>query len=238
MMKSNICCVLTLLCLSAAGQSLSDTSFVKIASQNTARIYHDFISVHSGLINGSEYAEPRYNEDQFPFYQQVDWLPGEVTYNNEHYSEVSLMYDLSTDNLVAENPVNGQEIQLVKSRVASFSLNDDQFIQVRRQDLAGLPQEGFYQVLYDGKSTVLVRHVKAFEEKIENNQVVFYYVDKKRIYVRTGDSYVRVAKKGDILKMFGDNKDEVRGYMRKNRIKVSRRDPRSFSTLVAYYDTL
>jgi hypothetical protein len=239
MIKPTLCCVLTVCCLSMVySQSVTDTSFVRIAARKTADIYKNFISVHSGLINGSEYAEPPLNENQFPYYQQVDWLTGGVYYNNEYYSEVSMMYDLSTDNLVAENPVNGQEIQLVKSRVSSFTLNGDQFVHMRKQQLTGLPQEGFYQVLHDGKSSVLVRHIKIFEEKIENSQIVFYYLDRKRTYVRTGDLYVRVSKKGDLLKLFGDKKDEVRGYMRKNKLRISRKDPHSFSTLVAYYDTL
>lgn len=239
MIKPIACCVLSAFCfLSAQSQSVADTSFLRIAAQNTVKLYEGFISVHSGLINGSEYAEPPFNDEQHPFYRQVDWLSGEVNYNNERYSDVSMMYDLSGDNVIAENPVNGQEIQLVKPRVSSFTLNGDQFVNIRAQHLAGLPQEGFYQVLYDAKSAVLVKHLKIFEEKIEDRQVVFYYKEKKRIYVRTGDSYVKVSRKGDLLKLFGEKKDEVRSYVRKNKIKVSRHNLPSFSALVAYYDTL
>lgn len=239
MMKFFSSCVLMVLLFSAAqGQSVSDTSFVKVAARNTARIYNEFITVHSGLINGSEYAEPPYNDSQFPFYQQLDWLSGSVVYNDELYTGVSLMYDVSSDNLVAENPNNGQEIQLVKAKVSSFTIDGDEFVNMRLQQLAGLPQEGFYQILYDGKSTVLVKHVKAFEEKIENSQLVYYYVEKKRFYVQAGENYVRVSRKGDILKLFRDRKDEVRNYMRKNKIKVSKHNPSSFALLAEYYDTL
>ncbi len=239
MIKPIACCVLTaLFFFSAQCQSVTDTSFVRIAAKNTAKIYEDFISVHSGLINGSEYVEPPYNDEQFPFYQALDWLPGEVIYNNEYYSGVSMMYDLSSDNIIAENPNNGQEIQLVKARVSSFTLNGDQFVNIRSQQLAGLPQEGFYHVLYDARSVVLVKYVKPFEEKIEDRRLVFYYKERKRIYLRTGDSYVRVSRKSDLLKQFGENKDEVRSYMRKNKIRVSRHDPSSFAALAAYYDTL
>lgn len=239
MIKPIACCVLSSFCFFAAqSQSVTDTSFVRIAAQNTAAIYEDFISIHSGLINGSEYSEPPLNDERFPFYKQVDWMSGEVTYNNERYTDVSMMYDLLSDNLIAENPVNGQEIQLVKARVSAFTLDGDRFVNIRSQHLAGLPEEGFYQLLYDGKSTVMVKHLKIFEEKIEDRLVVFYYKEKRRIYVRIGDSYVKVSRKGDLLKLFGEKKDEVRSYMRKNKVKISRQNPSSFSALVAYYDTL
>jgi hypothetical protein len=239
MLKQVICCGILLSGVSTAfAQSVSDTTFVSVAAQNTVKIYEDFISIHSGLINGSEYSQPRFNDTQFPFYLQVDWLPGEVTYNDERYRDVSLLYDLAGDNVIVENPVNGQEIQLVKARVSSFTINGDRFVHIRKHQLAGLPQEGFYQMLYSGKSGVLVRHFKIFEEKIENREITFYYRERKRIYARIGDAFVRVNRRGDLLKLVGDKKDEVRSYIRKNKIKVSSKNPGSFSDVVEYFDTL
>ncbi len=231
-------CVLAISPLLFAEAQSADSLILQAAFRNTSKLYEDFITPNSGIINGSEYREPRSREEQHAYFGENDWAIGDVKYNGQWYRKASLMYNVESDELIVENPVNGQEIQLVKIKIAEFNLLDRRFLQFREQDLAGLPEPGFYEVAHNGPSRVLIRYEKVYEEKIENSALVLYYTPKIRFYIKSGDSFVRVVRKRDVLKVFSDKKSELRAFIRSKNLKISKHNPRAYGAVAAHYDTL
>lgn len=229
-------CALVLLPMLVEAQS--DSLIAQTAFRNTNKLYDDFITPHSGLINGSEYREPKMREGQYPYFGMYDWTVGDVKYNGQWYKDANLLYSIATDELIVENPVNGQEIQLIKAKVAEFRMYDRTFRLYSQEELAGLPEPGFYEVAHDGPSRVLIRHHKLYEEKIENSALVLYYTPKIRFYIRKGDSYVRVLRKSEVLKLFSDKKSELRTFIRSKKLKISKHSPSAYAAVAAYYDSL
>ena len=220
-------------------QALPDTSFVALASANAVKSYHEFIRGQSGLYTGSEYRyEDRTNEDH-PFYRVLDWIPGTINYEGEMYEGISFLYDLTADILVTEHFYNGDEIVLVKSKIKSFTLDRDVFVHMNGKDMpAGLPEPGFYQVQYDGKSRVLARHEKAMVDKIENTRVERYFDYKVRYYLLKDGLYRKINGRKDLLKLFDDQRPALRAYASKEKFRISKSNPSSYARIAAYYDSL
>jgi hypothetical protein len=224
---------------SISAQSVNDTAFLDSASSNAVKLYNNYIKGQSSLYTGSEYNQTEGTNDQHPFYKDADWQSGSVHYNEEYYENVSLLYDIFFDVIVTENFSNGNEMVLVKAKIKNFSIGDDYFIHLPKNTLPeGLSTPGFYQVLHDGPSKVIVHHLKNYEERIESSKVEKYFTYKRRIYIFKDNAFHRVSKKAELFRLFKDKRSQLRTYAQSEKIKVTRKNPISFGLIASYYDSL
>lgn len=223
---------------SGYAQTDSDTSFVITASENAVKRYEKFIKGQSGLYNGSEYRTVRRSNEEHPFFFQDDWQWGSVDYNGQHYEQVPILYDIFTDELVTEHYHNAQEIVMVKSKVTAFHMAGADFINIQDPLPSGLPVTGFYEVVYNGPSMILTRHQKRLEEKIEQTELLVFYTFRIRHYLLKDETWYRISSKRELMKLFGDQKQEIRTYIKKNGLKLSKTNPEAYGKVAAYYDTL
>jgi hypothetical protein len=220
-------------------QSQGDSLFVARAASNAVQLYERDIRGQSSLYTGSEYGQPEQTHEQHPFFLSEDWQNGSVTYYGEEYLNVGILYDITSDILVIEHYYNGDEMVLVKEKVSSFTLGDREFIHHPAASLpAGLPVAGFYEVMYDGETKVMARFEKQREERIESHEVLIEYTPRSRFFVLKQGEYHRVFRRGDLLKLLADKKQEVRSYINKEKIRVSKKNPGSFAQVVSFYDSL
>jgi hypothetical protein len=219
-------------------QTVPDTSFVTIAARNGMKTYERYVQGQTGLYVGSEYLQPPSDNVHHPFYVRNEWQWGDVEYNGELYENVPLLYDLSTDDLVTEQFYNGDEMVLVKAKVGRFSIEDHNFTNITAEQANMNVPLGFYRINYDGPTRIISHHIKTYGEKIENNQVKHYYTPKSRYYILKDGKYEKVATKADILKVLQDKKSELRAYIRKKKIEISKTSTAAIAELAKFYDTL
>jgi hypothetical protein len=220
-------------------QAIADTAFVTASSANAVKKYSDFIQGQTGLYIGSQYKTDNRTNEEHPFYIDIDWFQGNVNYNGEFYDNGSFIYDLTSDNLITEHLYNGEEIVLVKTKVERFMIAGNEFVHLNGSGLLpGLPDAGFYHVLYDGPTRVVGRYTKLMEEKIESNKIERYFTMRSRYYILKDGVYHKIAKRNEVLKLFEDRKQAVRSYLAENKIRVSKSNPSSFALAAAYYDSL
>jgi GH15 family glucan-1,4-alpha-glucosidase len=168
-----------------------------------------------------------------------DWQQGDVEYKGQHYEDLALLYDITTDKLVSEL-FNGQPFVLVKEHLKRFSIGGRNFIKVQTDSIYNdLPAQGFYEEVYGGNTQVLVRHVKVKEERIENAVLQIYFSPKSRHYILHGGHYERVTNKSSVLKVLKDHKAEVRSFIKKEKLKFSSATlSQALASVASYYDTL
>jgi hypothetical protein len=220
-------------------QAVRDTSFVTTASANAVQKYRDFIQGQSGLYSGTEYRTPKRTNEEHPFYRDIDWQEGNVFYNGEYYDDITLLYDITSDNIIIEHFYNGQEVSLIKAKVERFKIGPDRFVHLNGASLLpGLPDAGFYHVVYDGPSRVLARHVKAIEEKIDNSTVEIHFPEKSRFFVLKDGVYHKVSRRTEFLKLFPDKKSDLKSFASSQQIKVTKANPLPLARLAQYYDSL
>jgi hypothetical protein len=59
-----------------------------------------------------------------------------------------------------------------------------------------------------------------------------------RIYLLKEGKINQITGKKGLLKLLQDEKNQVKGYMKKNRLKVTKKEPASFVPVIRYYDSL
>jgi hypothetical protein len=238
MCKSITALSLFLYSLPLCAQSV-DTTFVRTAADNAAKLYEQQILGQSALYNGKEYKEPEQTNDQHPFFGSDDWVYGSVNYHSQTFNQVPLLYDITSDALVTENFYNAEEIVLVKERLEGFTINGHTFIKINNKTTGGmLPASGFYELIHDGPTQVIARWQKTIRERIVGQEIEIDFDARTRFYVFKNGKYFIVRNKGALLKILGDEKAALRQYIKKNNLQFRQSPDVMLKQLVAYYDTL
>jgi len=231
-------CFVGLLCcaIQCVGQQLpADTIFLTSAKTNQVKLYTDYIVGQTRLNNGSEHRDYLARNDEHPYFGVDDWQYGSIVYDEESYENVPMFYDLSRDKVITEHSINGSKLELISEKIARFSLAGHTFQRLKR-DPSRMISEGFYDVLYDGKTKVFVRREKALQQKVESNDIIFNFQQKNRVYVLKDSVYHPVRKKSSLLDVFGDKKQEVRAFLNKRGTKYKADRENAIARVAEFYD--
>jgi hypothetical protein len=162
--------------VSGVAQS-ADTLFLEKAKTNTIRLYSKNPFAYANLVNGREYEEYRPVQDEHPYFFR-EWVEGKIECSGALFEDVSMLYDLSTDEVVIEE-ASGRKLTLTSSKVGFFELKGHRFEYFRTSGF----QEGFYEVLYSGTIKLLSRRNKSRQEKLTSNTKTIVFEEKVRYYL-------------------------------------------------------
>jgi hypothetical protein len=190
------------------------------------------------LYNGRAWRNLYYKikGDQFLF--STEFLTGSVTVEGKTFNNLLLKYDIFNDELLAITD-HGIILQLNKEMIDLFTMKyQDQIFNFKKLDADSLNSlSGYVNVLYDGGTSLYVKYRKEILLlAIENKYDIFNQIN--RIFVEKNGKIFKVDSKGELLKLLGDQKHQVRNFIRSNKIRISRKNPDSFKPVIEYYDKL
>jgi hypothetical protein len=224
----------------ASAQFADDTTFLNAAIQNTIGVYQKELKSQAKLYNGSKYPM-NYEaiEGEHPFFSSDDWITGDVFYDGELFTEVPLMYDIVTSNLITEHFPTGHAIQLVWGKLKHFTIDGHYFEKIENQSVGGsLPRTDFYDILYGGETKVAAIHQKITRVRIEGLEVQTSYPAKTRYYIFKNGVFFHVQSKASVLKVLKDEKQALKKFLNGNRIIFGIDREASLKSMAEHYDTL
>jgi hypothetical protein len=213
-----------------------DTAFLAVSKANIVSLYAASIQQQSRLYNGTDYVLYQSRDEEHPFFGIDDWVFGSVDYWGELYENVPVMYDLSTDQVITEHN-RGNPIKLIPDKVDGFVVDDHTFQRLRNNGTNKV-SEGFYERLYDGATKVYAKHQKVYREDITAREVVPRFEESSRYFILKDGVLIQVKTKGTVLDTFEDRKQNVKNFIKKNRIRFKDSRAQSIVRVAEYYDTL
>jgi hypothetical protein len=190
------------------------------------------------LYNGKDWRNKYYRirGDQFLF---SNWfLPGSISINGKTFKNISISYDIFNDEIITPAG-NGIILQLNKERIDSFNLIYEnisyKFAKIKKDTLTGL--DGFVNILYQGKTALYVKYIKKIQPLAVDNKYDKFF-QSRRIYILKNGILYKIAGKGDMLRVFSEDKIQIKKFIKKNKLTVSKRKPESFVPVIKYYDSL
>jgi hypothetical protein len=205
-------------------------------SDDSARMVYQRVSGPDiPLYTGQEYIPNGRRTKGFPFFQSNDPLPGSLDYNDAFYHNLDIQYDLVLDGVVISNFTGDGRIELVRDKLRHFSLGGYFFVYLSPSQSP--IKAGYYAQLYKGGVSAFGRYEKrlVYPSNLEDQP---RYDDYHYYYVEKGGSYYEVGSKGALLDLFRDKKDQLKKYIRGNRINFSRDWEAALVKIAAYYDEL
>lgn len=213
-----------------------DTAFLATSRAKMVSLYAGSIQQQSRLYNGTDYVMYMSRDEEHPYFSIDDWIFGSIGYWGEVYENVPVMYDLSTDQVITEHN-RGNPIKLIPDKVDGFVISDHTFQRLRNNGTNKIA-EGFYERLYDGTTKVYAKHQKVYREDITAREVIPRFEESTRYYIFKNGTLTQVKKKGSVLDTFEDHKQEVKSFMKKNRIRFNDNRAVAIVRVTEYYDTL
>ena len=222
----------------ASGLNIVYSNDVHAVNSGMSTSLSDTIKDNHILFNGRVWRN-RYNrimEDQFLY--SKDFLKASITIGGKTFTEVPLRYDIYNDEISAATN-QGLIIQLNKEMVDSFSINFQNsyhlFTKIQGDSLQEL--KGYVNLLYARKSSLYVKYKKEIELLAVEKKYDRFFQTQKIYFVKDNIAY-QISGKRKYFKVIGDYKIKVRAFIKKNNIKVSRKEPESFVPVIQYYDSL
>lgn len=219
----------------AAGKDLIDSQ-----TANAMGLYYQSLQKQSGLYNGSEYvAYANLLKEGHPYFDTTVLTNGWVYYDKLLYQNVSMLYDIVSDELIVQHFNRVFLIQLIRSKIDSFSVLDHQFIHLGTDSAKNENiREGFYDRIYNGKIKLFVKRSKNIQESISDLKVEKKVYQKDKYFICQNNTYHEVYTQKSVLKLFPDQKAELKQMLRKQKIKFRKKREYAMKLMVQQYDTL
>jgi len=232
MVKSFLLLTVLILPHTAKSQSVQ-TSSTEAAQQNAIEAYSKNMGKGLRLYNGSEYSYYRPLKDEHP-YLDKKWTIGTVDYDNQLFTDLSLLYNINSDQLIADYATGGSA-QLIKPLINFFTLGNRKFVKLNDS----LNRHRFYEILFDGKIKVYSKHQKEFSEIVEDGKIHRDFREKTFHFLLKDKTFIEVNSKKTLLHILANHAPELKRFIREKKLKFKSADfDKSIVEVVAFYEQI
>lgn len=173
-----------------------------------------------------------------PYFMTGDFLNGDITFNGKVFSDRIFKYDTYNDEIVLWINTS-TTIILNKEMVSEFNINylgQKYHIINLGEDTTSIIS-GFVNVYYDGPTPLYVKYRKEIEILAVDNRYDLF-IDLHRTYIKKDGQILQVSGKGELFKILSERKEQLKQYIKANKLRVTKKEPRSFIPVLEYYDKL
>lgn len=205
-------------------------------AQNTAKSlneWHDSsigrenLPVNNGYLYSDFYLTAA---DQNPFFKDKNYDQGSVKFEGQLYDNLHLNYDIYKDLLLLK--ANGAQdlraVSIIKSKTDFFIFKGTKFLNLSNADFQkSVDVTGFYEeTAISPAITLLTKHSKSKSEKIQRNQVVSEFSERKQFLILRNNAVSKYAK-NELLELYPNLKTEINSFYSDNS-KLEKSDEQQF----------
>ena len=196
------------------------------------------------IINGKEY-EPYYLRSEVkPLLFPGKKRTASIFTRTRRYNNLTLQYDTFLDEVIytdTSRTINFMypQIALNKDILEGFNLyfEDDslKFKYFRMPECSEKNlKEGFYEVVYSGKSSYLIKHESSFYQRQGLNN----YKYSPKNFISIGGAFYKINSRKSLLTLFGEKSPKVKTYLHSSGIKMRKADKDQIVSVLKFYDSL
>ena len=221
---------------------ITDTTLKTTTAIAALQLYQNAMSAQLKLYNGPEYKYENPNIKGSPFFiESNEWQKGTVVYDGAVYQNVSMRYDLFKDELVVLHYTGVSPFYLIKDKVSHFDFDQHNFTHVKIMEgtTRGI-SSGYYEVLYEGSITILAKYnvIKQAQVGTQTGNVYGEFVHSTRYFVLVNNQYQDFKKPSALTGILEDKKEELRRFIKVNKIDTKNNPKESIAIIAAEYDRL
>ena len=206
---------------------------------NAVELYNRYNTEYIPVYNGESYIYYTMKMEGSPYFKSSDFTTGWVSYKGRIYDSLKLLYDITRNQLVTLYPDKISSIIIQNQFVDSFYLSGHTFIALEEDHTQNLYNSGFFDLLYDGKVQFLGKYAETLLTIIQGDILVTKFIKHNRFYVHKNGLYYLVSNKKDAYRVFSDKLRELKKMMRRNHIKLKRKNfENAMVKVTSFYDQL
>ena len=205
-------------------------------------LYVSATGTENAYINGHDYYPYHFRSKYKPILYQDQECTASLTVNGRQYDNLVLKYDTFTDEVIFPEIDNayGQRVNQISinktviDSVIFFFRNDTiKFKYLSREDVGEELSPGFYEVAYDGKTRLLIRHRSAMHQR---NGVDEYFYSPVN-YVKTPAGYQRMRSNNRFTEQFGAGAPVMKRILTQYRVNLRKATKNQIINVLKSYDS-
>ncbi len=230
--------IMTLAYGSDAQLAKSDTVLLVNSIQKQETTFQESVNSSAPLYNGTAYIHYWNKVIGHPYFSSDHFQNTDIKYLDFIYRKIPLKYDLVKDQLVILNATKEFEMVLLNDQVSEFNLDNHVFIKIKNDSIhTDNPGNGFYELLYNGKSTVIVKYFKRIEASLKAEDNNSKFIEYAYYFVFANNEFHAVEGSADFLKLHKDQKSILKKFMNKEKLHYSKDPSKTLVSLATYFDT-
>jgi hypothetical protein len=220
-------------------QHYKDSLFCNRSLDSAKAFYVHEAGANLSLYNGSEYYRSPVSTKGFPFFKREDQIEGSVFYDGNLYQHINLQYDIAKDELVIKNLQQNATVTLVAQKVTYFTLEHHNFVYVLPANKAAdFIAPGFYETLLHSNISVLAKRMKKFSLALNAEDNSSKYAEVNSYFLQKQDDYYSITDKNSLLVLLNDKKNQLKEYIRDNKINFKKDPEDAIIKIVTYYNQI
>src|SRR5665811_375840 len=190
------------------------------------------------LYTGKEFIKYSVNIKGYPFFETDQMQTASIFYDGTLYENVPLLYDVVAQEIVINRYNSDERIRLLNEKIKYFIFDGHRFenifsVEGRDENVTNI----FYDIMFTGKASVLVKRIKHIKSAIRAEDPTSF-VEEDELYVRNGNNLYAIDGKNSTLQAFGDKKNEVKNFIKKNKFRFKKNMEKELVMTAEYYSTL
>lgn len=190
------------------------------------------------LVNGPMYYQNHRMANGTPFLRDQKFVRGEVFIAGRQFSGLQINYDISRQILVLL--VSTQQSKLIVSLsdklIDSLYISNELFVNARYIDESGFP---YLHVISDGTYQMYIGYEKQFINRYNDDDPHGRYSSsQKTIFIKKDGGLISVKSNGSFLSQFPMHRNEIKSYLKSNKLKLLKASPTELSKLMKFCNKL
>lgn len=200
-------------------------------------LYDNFFKHNNRLLVGAGYKELTNPSNGHSFFLTDDFIGGDISYGDELYRNIPLLFDLVSGEILTERPSDGSKIVLIKEKVKEFTIDNHRFVQLKSSLDLSLSHR-FLEIIHQGKVSAYILWSKETKDDLSGRTVRVVITDKKKYYIEKEGVFFTVRGKNSILQIYKDQKSLMRKYMKNAKMRFGENQAMAISALTRYYNSI
>lgn len=217
--------------------------FPGLFSQTTQEEIHKYATEVYGiddlLVNGSIYAPLHPVAYGSQYLVKSTFSKGSLNLVGREFHDVDLKFDIEQQKVILKgfiDSVHYKVIVLNDNYIKDFLIDDKHFVNISKH-LNNKSVKGFYELVYNGEFVFIKSYKKEFLGVYSNRYPNGKYskTNAESFIIKNNNKYT-IKNKKSIFSVFPEQKQEIKIYMKDNKIKLRKASNKSINNLMHYCD--
>ena len=224
-------------CSTAIAQQTAPDSI--LLKNDVVSYFNEAIGKQSRIYNGKEYEFYHPSIEGSAYFQDATFFTkGSIHYDGLVYHNIPLMYDMHKDLVVSLFHDGFSKYSLINEQITEFGLSGHHFVRVVQDSTNTTLKTGFYDQIYQGTLTILVKRSRELKEESNIQELKNIFRVNNRYYLKKDNAYYNVGSKTAFMKLFKDKKGQLQRVLKDADISFRKEPERALVLLATSYDNL
>lgn len=206
------------------------------ASNNLQTIYHKTVQYKQNVFTGIEYFRNYGKINGHAFWNENEFINGNVGYDGNIYPNLPLKLDLMVEELITHGVNQGVQIKIIREKIDSFTIGSVRFLHLT-PDKNKVP-DGFYEILHSQKYTVFCKRNKLIKEVIVQNELERNIEEEAVYFLKNQDNIIVIKNRQILFDLFRDKKNQVLDYMSNLNLNFRKQKEAFIVESIKYYEQI